>query len=113
MGCYQKGGGFSKSRINLIDMKKRVIILSSQEDYWEACYVDGVCVDQAHHLGEGSGKISFLKEVINKYFLKDSVSLDDVVEIPAEEIDDEKAMECGSFPKLLSELEGNYDFENE
>jgi len=110
LGCNSEGGCFSKFKFN-IDMSKRIVILSSQEDYWEACYVDGKCIEQAHHLGEGHGKIQFLKETINKYFLKGSVSLDDVVEVAAEEIDDEKAMECGCFPDLFSELEGDYSLD--
>lgn len=89
----------------------RIVILSSEEDYWEACYVDGKCVAQAHHLGEGDGKISFLREIINKYFLKGSVSLDNVLEISAEMVDDDLAMETGSFPEYLSELQGDYDFD--
>lgn len=88
---------------------KRIIILSSQEDYWEACYVDGVCVAQAHHLGEGSGKIEFLKPILSG----NKLTLDDVVEISADEIDDEKAMETGQFPDLFSELEGDYSLEIE
>jgi len=90
-------------------MSKRIVILSSQEDYWEACYVDGVCVGQAHHLGEGKGKIGFLKPILSA----NGLSLEDVFEVSAEEVDDQKAMDCGSFPDLLSELEGDYDFENE
>jgi hypothetical protein len=90
---------------------KRIVILSAESDYWEACYVDGKCVDQAHHLGEGSGKIGFLREVMNKYFLKGSVSLDDVLEVSADEVDDENAMETGQFPEFLSELKGNYNFD--
>jgi len=88
-------------------MTKRVVILSSQEDYWEACYVDGKCVDQAHHLGEGSGKLGYVKELKEKY----GVTLDDIVEVAADEVDDEKAMECGSFPQLFEELEGDYSLE--
>jgi len=87
-------------------MEKRIIILSSQEDYWEACYVDGKCVEQAHHLGEGNGKISFLKEICKKH----NATLDDVLEVDAEEEDDQAAMDCGSFPDLLDELEGGYNF---
>ena len=87
-------------------MEKRIVILSSQEDYWEACYVDGKSTYQTHHLGEGHGKITFLKETCKKY----NATLDDVIEVSAEEIDDQKAMDCGSFPDLLSELEGEYTF---
>ena len=83
---------------------KRVIILSSQEDYWEACYVDGKSVEQGHHLGEGHGKLYFIQELSKQY----GISLDDIVEVAAEEVDDEKAMECGQFPELFSELEGKY-----
>lgn len=89
-------------------MAKRIIILSSQEDYWEACYVDGVCVAQAHHLGEGSGKIGFLKPILSA----NELTLDDVLELSADEVDDEKAMETGSFPDLFSELEGDYSLED-
>jgi hypothetical protein len=90
-------------------MKKRVVILSSQEDIWEACYVDGKCVGQAHHLGEGRGKLHFLKELTNDY----GVNLDDIVEVGAAEIDDQIAMDCGSFPETLSELKGDYSVLNE
>ena len=83
---------------------KRIIILSSQEDYWEACYVDGKSIAQHHHLGEGHGKISFLKDVCEKY----NVTLDDVQELDAEEIDDHDAMDCGSFPNLFEDLKGDY-----
>ena len=93
----------------MMTMSKRIVILSSQEDYWEACYVDGKCIYQAHHLGEGSGKLSFIKETCKKY----DATLDDIIEVAADEVDDEKAMDSGSFPNLLSELEGDYDFENE
>ena len=89
-------------------MEKRVIILSSQEDYWEACYVDGTCVEQAHHLGEGYGKLHFIKEICKKY----GTTLDDIMEVFADEVDDEKAMECGDFPKLLKDLEGDYSLED-
>ena len=88
-------------------MEKRVIILSSCEDYWEACYVDGKCVDQAHHLGEGQGKIHFIKELCKTH----GVTLDDVLEVDAEEVDDEKAMVRGDFPKLFEDLEGDYSLE--
>jgi len=93
-------------------MEKRIVILSSEEDYWEACYVDGKCIDQAHHLGEGNGKIGFLREVMNKYFLKGSVSLDDVVELGADPEDDENAMNTGAFPEFFSELKGDYSLED-
>ena len=83
---------------------KRVIILSSQEDYWEACYVDGKSVQQAHHLGDGLGKLGFLKEVCRDY----DVTLEDIQELDAEEIDDEDAMECGAFPDLFENLKGDY-----
>ena len=85
-------------------MEKRVIILSSQEDYWEACYVDGKCVDQAHHLGEGRGKIHYIKELCKIH----KVTLDDIQEVDADEIDDEKAQECGDFPNLFKDLKGGY-----
>ena len=87
---------------------KRIIILSSQEDYWEACYVDGVCVEQAHHLGEGNGKIHFIKELCKEHDL----TLDDIIEVDADEVDDEKAMECGDFPKFFNDLEGDYSLDN-
>jgi aspartyl aminopeptidase len=90
-------------------MKKRVVILSSQEDIWEACYVDGKCIDQNHHLGEGYGKIHFLKKLSKDY----GVTLDDVVEIDAEWVDDQEAMDCGEFPEFLSELKGTYNVLNE
>ena len=89
-------------------MEKRVIILSSQEDYWEACYVDGTCVEQAHHLGEGYGKLHFIKEICKKY----AVSLDDVVELGADPEDDENAMNTGAFPEFFSELKGDYSLED-
>ena len=89
-------------------MGKRVVILSSQEDYWEACYVDGKCVEQAHHLGDGSGKLHFIKELCKKH----NLTLDDIGEADADEIDDEKAMECGAFPNLFEELEGDYSLED-
>jgi len=88
-------------------MEKRVVILSSQEDYWEACYVDGICVSQSHHLGEGQGKIEFLKPIL----AANKITLDDVIEVGADEVDDEKAMNSGAFPDLLSELEGDYSLE--
>jgi len=88
-------------------MSKRVIILSSQEDYWEACYVDGKCIEQAHHLGDGSGKLSFIKETCKKY----NATLDDIQELAAEEIDDENAMDSGAFPDLFSDLQGDYSLE--
>ena len=90
-------------------MSKRVVILSSQEDYWEACYVDGKCVYQAHHLGEGTGKLGYFKSLAKDY----GVTLDDIIEVAAEEVDDQKAMESGSFPLLLTELEGVYNFDGE
>jgi len=89
-------------------MTKRIVILSSCSDYWEACYVDGKCVEQSHHLGEGYGKLQFFKELSKKY----EITLDDIVEIEAEEVDDDKAMECGQFPNLFEELLGNYNLEN-
>ena len=85
-------------------MTKRVVILSSCEDYWEACYVDGKCVAQAHHLGEGYGKLSFIKDTCKKY----NTTLDDIIEVDADGEDDEKAMICGSFPDLFSDLKGDY-----
>ena len=88
-------------------MKERVIILSSQEDYWEACYVDGKCVDQAHHLGEGNGKLHFIKELCKTH----NVTLEDVLEVDADQIDDENAMDSGSFPNLFEELEGDYSLD--
>jgi len=88
-------------------MSKRVVILSSQEDYWEACYVDGVCRMQAHHLGEGSGKLGYIKDLCKEH----NLTLDDIAEVSAEEVDDEKAMECGSFPNLFEELEGDYSLD--
>ena len=90
-------------------MAKRVIILSSQEDYWEACYVDGKCVGQAHHLGEGNGKLSFIKNICKTY----NTTLDDIIEVSASEVDDEKAMDSGCFPDLFSDLLGEYDLDNE
>jgi len=90
-------------------MAERAIILSSQEDYWEACYVDGECVEQSHHLGEGNGKLHFIKELCKKYDL----TLDEVGEASADEIDDEKAMECGCFPDLFKDLQGDYNLEDE
>ena len=89
-------------------MAEKAIILSSQEDYWEACYVDGVCVEQAHHLGEGNGKIHFIKELCKDHDL----TLDDIIEVDADEVDDEKAMECGDFPKFFNDLEGDYSLDN-
>jgi hypothetical protein len=86
---------------------KRVVILESQEDYWEACYVDGVCVGQAHHLGEGSGKIEFLKPILSA----NALTLDDVIEVGAEMIDDDLAMQTGQFPDNLSKLQGDYNFD--
>ena len=86
---------------------KRIVILSSEEDYWEACYVDGVCVGQAHHLGEGSGKIGFLRPILSA----NKLSLEDVLEVSAEPEDDEKAMNTGSFPQLFSELLGDYNLD--
>jgi len=85
-------------------MEKRVIILRSCSDYWEACYVDGKCVDQAHHLGEGYGKVHFLQELGKTH----GITLDDIVSIEALEIDDNKAMDSGAFPQLFEELEGEY-----
>jgi hypothetical protein len=90
-------------------MKKRVVILSSQEDIWEACYVDGKCVEQSHHLGEGKGKLHFIKELSKTY----GVTLDDILEIGAPEIDDQEAMDCGAFPDLFSDLKGDYDLDDE
>ena len=83
---------------------KRIIILNSQEDYWEACYVDGKSIEQGHHLGEGYGKLHFIKETCEKY----NATLDDIQELDAEEIDDEDAMECGAFPDLFEDLKGDY-----
>jgi len=88
-------------------MEKKAIILSSQEDYWEACYVDGECVGQSHHLGEGNGKLHYIKELCKTY----NLTLDDIAEVGADEIDDEKAMECGNFPKLFKDLEGDYSLD--
>lgn len=90
-------------------MEKRVIILQSCSDYWGACYVDGKCVDQAHHLGEGYGKLHFLKELCETH----GVTLDDIVEVEAKEVDDNKAMDRGSFPGLFEELLGDYTLEDE
>lgn len=86
---------------------KRVVILKSQQDYWEACYVDGKSVSQAHHLGEGKGKVHFLKEICKKY----DATLDDVIEVYAALEDDNNAMDNGSFPNFLSELQEEYDFQ--
>lgn len=86
---------------------KSVVILSSDQDYWEACYVDGVCIDQAHHLGEGSGKIAYIRNVLNNRKL----TLNDLIEVSAEEVDDNLAMETGSFPQKLEDLQGSYNFD--
>jgi hypothetical protein len=88
-------------------MEKRVIILSSQEDYWEACYLDGKSIDQMHHLGEGHGKISYIKDLCKTHGL----TLDDIGEADAEAVDDEKAQECGCFPDLFEDLEGDYSLD--
>ncbi|HUW46123.1 MAG TPA: hypothetical protein VMW50_10070 [Dehalococcoidia bacterium] len=83
---------------------KKIVVLSSEQDYWEACYVNGRSVEQAHHLGDGYGKVKFLQDVCREHGL----TFDDIQEISAEEVDDDKAMNCGAFPDLLSELEGDY-----
>ena len=83
---------------------KRVIILSSQEDYWEALYVDGKCKFQAHHIEDGQSKLDFYKELMEEH----GVTLDEIHEIGAEEIDDQDAMRCGAFPNLFEDLKGDY-----
>lgn len=92
-----------------MNMKKRIVILTSMEDYWEACYVDGKCVEQAHQLGEGRGKLSFIKDTCKKY----NATFDDIAEIDACEEDDEKAMNTGAFPQLFSDLLGDYNIDCE
>jgi len=89
-------------------MSKRIIILSSEEDNWEACYVDGICVAQAHHLGEGSGKIEFLKPILSA----NELTLDDVIEVSADMVDDDLAMQIGCFPDKLEDLMGDYNFDS-
>lgn len=88
--------------------RPRIIILSSREDYWEALYVDGKCKFQAHHIEEGQNKLSFYKKLMAEY----GVTLDDIVEIGAEEVDDDLAMQTGQFPDKFDDLQGYYDFSN-
>ena len=84
----------------------KIIILSSEEDYWEALYVDGKSKFQAHHIEDGQSRLDFFKELIEEY----GVGLGDIYEIGAEEIDDQEAMECGQFPDNFNDLKGEYTF---
>lgn len=79
---------------------KRVVIL--QADNWEACYVDGKCIEQHHSLGEGDGLLAFLQENAKEY----NFTLDDIEEVWWNEEEDGNNIleEIGCFPENLSEL---------
>lgn len=40
-----------------------VILLKAEE--WEGLYVDGLLIEEAHHIGEGMGLLSVLHPIVN------------------------------------------------
>ena len=92
-------------------MKKRVVILSSQEGDWEGLFVDGNCIDQGHHLGGGTASKSklFLMEQSEKY----KFHLSDIVYSDVTDEDEEMLQSGGWFPNTLEELSGVYDEVNQ
>lgn len=91
-------------------MKKRAVILSSQEGDWEGLFVDGKCIDQGHHLGGGNESKSklFMVEQAEKYNFK----LNDIAYSDVTNEDEEMLQSGGWFPETLSELSGVYDIVN-
>lgn len=90
-------------------MKKRVVILSSQEGDWEALYVDGNCINQHHSLERVDGKRNYIMRMAGQYKFKTS----DIVYHDATDEDDKIAQDSSFFPETLKELLGNYDSVNE
>lgn len=76
-----------------------VLLLSSQEGDWEGLYVNGEIVDQGHRIDRDD----FL-ELAEKYNFKSS----DVRKKELTNEDEEETSMSGRFPRLLSELAGNY-----
>lgn len=80
-------------------MKKRVIILSTQDGDWEALYIDGKLHTEGHTIGEGD-RFYIWKQGIEHGFTPKDISfrtLDD---------DDELiAMETGVMPDSIEKYE--------
>jgi hypothetical protein len=85
-------------------MKKRVIILKTQDGDWEGLFIDGKRIEEGHTLGEGNSRL-FLLKMAEKY----DFSSRDVVECEINDEDDAEIEKWGQFPKELSTLIGKYD----
>lgn len=92
-----------KEKIISMISPKRVVILKGND--WEACYVDGYCIKENHHLGEGGGILKFIQEQSKKY----NFTLEEIIEIYAADIDLEYLEQNSSFPYKITDLKGNYE----
>jgi len=85
-------------------MKKRVVILTTQNGDWEALFIDGKRITEGHTLGEGYSR-AFLLEMAEMYNFK----FKDVLECEIKNEDEAEIEKRGQFPKELSTLTGKYD----
>lgn len=87
-------------------MKKRVVILTSQNGDWEGLYIDEELIEEGHTLGEGRYR-TFLLEMAERFeFGTKDINICEVCDK-----DEEYLQKHGNFPSELSELEGTYDNE--
>jgi hypothetical protein len=85
-------------------MKKRVVILSTQDGDWEGLYIDGQLIDEGHTLGQGHSKTYLLRMSEEyKFTSKDIIYAELIHE------DNDEANDDGCFKKSLSEFKGVYD----
>lgn len=83
-------------------MSKRVLILKTQNEEWEALYVDDLCVDQGHRIGE-SNRLALLEYAEMYNFNSEDI---DIKEACDEDNDD--ADLTGNFPFRKEKLKGDY-----
>lgn len=81
----------------------RILVLSTQSGDWEGLFVDGVLIEEGHHLGEGT-PAEFWIEKSKEY----SFESKDIVYHEVNDEDEEFLDSWGRFPKNLSELKGKY-----
>lgn len=84
-------------------MKNRIVCLSTQCGDWEALYVNGTLISERHRLAEGNSK-QFWFSMYKKYDFEPK----DIEYKELNDVDEDFAMDYGSFHKELSDFNGKY-----
>ena len=86
---------------NFFKIDINVVILSTLCGDWETLYINGLLIDEGHHIGEGD-RLYLLKQAEKYNFKWQDVRIHELAQ------EDDEYVEDNGFPTNITEFKGKY-----